>query len=143
MGAINEVKFVFDEGFSVSVVCMDAKVLFDDNAEFRQPEVFQLKDWSQEDEREVEAGKANLNYIGLDGSIGCLGKLQLFLVYWVGGQNCAPDPEYGHTQDQGHNFKPYGTRPVNNVYLFIFRWFTFFSRAANGAENNSVPRSVL
>ena len=81
MGTINEVKFVFDEGFSFSVVCMDAKVLFDDNAEFRQPEVFQLKDWSQEDEREVEAGKVNLNYIGLDGSIGCLGKLQLFLIY--------------------------------------------------------------
>ena len=56
-------------------------MLFDDNAEFRQPEVFQLKDWSQEDEREVEAGKANLNYIGLDGSIGCLGKLQHFLIY--------------------------------------------------------------
>ena len=56
-------------------------MLFDDNAEFRQPEVFQLKDWSQEDEREVEAGKANLNYIGLYGSIGCLGKLQLFLIY--------------------------------------------------------------
>ncbi|CAH3019150.1 unnamed protein product [Porites evermanni] len=54
------------------VVCMDAKLLFDDNSEFRQPDVFTLKDWSQEDEREVEAGQANLNYIGLDGSIGCL-----------------------------------------------------------------------
>jgi len=58
------------------VVCMDAKLLFDDNAEFRQSEIFTLKDWSQEDSREVEAGRANLNYIGLDGSIGCLGKLQ-------------------------------------------------------------------
>ena len=55
---------------------MDAKLLFDDNAEFRQSEIFTLKDWSQEDAREVEAGRANLNYIGLDGSIGCLGKLQ-------------------------------------------------------------------
>ena len=66
---------------------MDAKVLFDDNAEFRQPDVFQLKDWSQEDEREVEAGKANLNYIGLDGSIGCLGNTQLMKVmsYLTGG----------------------------------------------------------
>lgn len=54
---------------------MDAKLLFDDNAEFRQSEIFTLKDWSQEDAREVEAGRANLNYIGLDGSIGCLGKL--------------------------------------------------------------------
>ena len=54
---------------------MDAKLLFDDNSEFRQPDVFTLKDWSQEDEREVEAGQANLNYIGLDGSIGCLGNI--------------------------------------------------------------------
>ena len=52
---------------------MDAKLLFDDNSEFRQPEVFALKDWSQEDEREVEAARVNLNYIGLEGSIGCLG----------------------------------------------------------------------
>ena len=59
---------------SVTVVCMDAKLLFDDNAEYRQSEVFQLRDWSQEDPREVEAAKSNLNYIGLDGSIGCLGQ---------------------------------------------------------------------
>ena len=52
---------------------MDAKLLFDDNAEYRQMELFQLRDWSQEDAREVEAAKSNLNYIGLDGSIGCLG----------------------------------------------------------------------
>ena len=63
------------KSLSFQVVCMDAKLLFDDNSEFRQPEIFGLKDWSQEDEREVEAGRANLNYIGLDGSIGCLGKL--------------------------------------------------------------------
>ena len=56
---------------------MDAKLLFDDNSEFRQPEVFTLKDWSQEDEREVEAGQSNLNYIGLDGSIGCLGNYSM------------------------------------------------------------------
>ena len=47
---------------------------FDDNAEFRQKNLFALKDWSQEDERDVRAAKSNLNYIGLDGSIGCLGK---------------------------------------------------------------------
>ena len=61
---------------------MDAKLLFDDNAEFRQSEIFTLKDWSQEDAREVEAGRANLNYIGLDGSIGCLGKLWFTVVYF-------------------------------------------------------------
>jgi len=57
---------------SGSVVCMDAKINFDDNAEFRQPEVFKLRDPTQEDPREVEATKFNLNYIGLSGSIGCL-----------------------------------------------------------------------
>ncbi|KAG0355603.1 succinyl-CoA ligase subunit beta [Gamsiella multidivaricata] len=54
------------------VICMDAKINFDDNAEFRQKEVFALRDISQEDPREVSASKYNLNYIGLDGSIGCL-----------------------------------------------------------------------
>ncbi|KAJ3201690.1 hypothetical protein HK099_002125, partial [Clydaea vesicula] len=54
------------------VMCMDAKFGFDDNAEFRQPDIFSLRDISQEDSREVAANKWNLNYIGLDGSIGCL-----------------------------------------------------------------------
>lgn len=58
---------------SGTVMCMDAKFGFDDNAEFRQPEVFALRDKSQEDAREVAAAKWNLNYIGLDGNIGCLG----------------------------------------------------------------------
>jgi len=52
---------------------MDAKVNFDDNADFRQEEIFKLRDPSQEDQREVRASEFNLNYIGLDGSIGCLG----------------------------------------------------------------------
>ncbi|XP_065576087.1 succinate--CoA ligase [ADP-forming] subunit beta, mitochondrial-like [Artemia franciscana] len=53
-------------------VCLDAKVRFDDNAEFRQKDVFNLRDWSQEDPKEVDAAKNNLNYIALDGDIGCL-----------------------------------------------------------------------
>lgn len=54
------------------VMCMDCKINFDDNAEYRQKDVFDLRDKSQEDSREVEAAKHKLNYIGLDGSIGCL-----------------------------------------------------------------------
>ncbi|CAL8099742.1 unnamed protein product [Calicophoron daubneyi] len=54
------------------ILCMDCKMNFDDNAAFRQPEIFSQRDWSQEDERDVQAANANLNYIGLDGSIGCL-----------------------------------------------------------------------
>ncbi|KAJ3414755.1 beta' subunit [Chytridiales sp. JEL 0842] len=57
---------------SGDVVCMDAKFGFDDNAEFRQKGVFDLRDITQEDPREVAAAKWNLNYIGLDGNIGCL-----------------------------------------------------------------------
>ncbi|KAL7057007.1 hypothetical protein AAHC03_018954 [Spirometra sp. Aus1] len=54
------------------VLCMDCKMTFDDNAESRQPDIFKLRDWSQMDERDVQAAGAQLNYIGLDGSIGCL-----------------------------------------------------------------------
>lgn len=52
---------------------MDAKVSFDDNADFRQPDIHNLRDITQEDQREVAASEQKLNYIGLDGSIGCLG----------------------------------------------------------------------
>ncbi|KAJ6519500.1 succinate-CoA ligase [Mycena sanguinolenta] len=55
-----------------AVLCMDAKFGFDDNAEFRQQDVFALRDITQEEPSEVEAQKANLNFIKLDGSVGCL-----------------------------------------------------------------------
>lgn len=56
----------------LSVVCFDAKINFDDNAEFRQREIFALNDTSESDPREVQASQHNLNYIGMDGNIGCL-----------------------------------------------------------------------
>ena len=55
-----------------SFFSMDAKFGFDDNAEFRQQDVFALRDISQEEPSEVEAQKAGLNFIKLDGNIGCL-----------------------------------------------------------------------
>jgi hypothetical protein len=58
------------------VYCVDAKILFDDNAAFRHAEVHAQRDFSMEDPREVEASKFNLNYIGLDGNIGCMGQRQ-------------------------------------------------------------------
>lgn len=54
------------------VLVCDAKINFDDNAEFRQKDVFSYRDRSQEDFREVEAAKYDLNYIGLTGNIGCM-----------------------------------------------------------------------
>jgi len=52
--------------------CLDAKIRFDDNADFRQKDVFAQRDWTQEDPSEVEAANYNLNYIALDGDIGCM-----------------------------------------------------------------------
>jgi len=54
------------------VVCFDAKINFDDNAEFRQKAIFAGEDTTESDPREVEASKYDLNYIGMDGNIGCL-----------------------------------------------------------------------
>ncbi|KTF80623.1 hypothetical protein cypCar_00015236 [Cyprinus carpio] len=61
------------EDSSGIVMCMDAKINFDSNAAYRQKKVFDMRDWTQEDIRDRQAAKADLNYIGLDGTIGCLG----------------------------------------------------------------------
>jgi len=53
-------------------VALDAKMNFDDNALFRRPEIFHLRDIAEEDPLEVEAKSVNLNYIKLDGNVGCL-----------------------------------------------------------------------
>jgi len=54
------------------LVCLDAKIGFDDNALFRHPDVAALRDVTEEDEKETEAAKYDLNYVALDGSIGCM-----------------------------------------------------------------------
>jgi len=54
------------------VFALDAKMTFDDNALFRHPDLRELRDVTEEDPLEVEASKYNLNYIKLDGSVGCM-----------------------------------------------------------------------
>ncbi|MBN8925383.1 MAG: succinate--CoA ligase subunit beta [Rhodospirillales bacterium 69-11] len=54
------------------VVALDAKVSFDDNALFRHPELEKLRDEAEEDPKELEAAKYALNYVALDGNIGCM-----------------------------------------------------------------------
>jgi succinyl-CoA synthetase beta subunit len=54
------------------VLCLDAKINFEDNALFRHPDVAALRDESEEDATEVEAQKHDLNYVALDGTIGCM-----------------------------------------------------------------------
>jgi succinyl-CoA synthetase beta subunit len=54
------------------LIALDAKVSFDDNAMYRHKDFEELRDLSEEDEAEVQAGKAGLSYVNLDGNIGCL-----------------------------------------------------------------------
>jgi succinyl-CoA synthetase beta subunit len=54
------------------VIALDSKLNFDDNALFRHPDLVQLRDFDEEDPAEVEASKHDLNYVQLDGDIGCL-----------------------------------------------------------------------
>jgi succinyl-CoA synthetase beta subunit len=54
------------------LLCLDAKVGFDDNALYRHPDILALRDENEEDEKEIEASKFDLNYIALDGEIGCM-----------------------------------------------------------------------
>jgi len=54
------------------IICLDAKMNFDDNAMFRRPEIFQFRDLNEEEPAEIEASKNDLAYIKLNGSIGCM-----------------------------------------------------------------------
>ena len=57
---------------SDELICLDAKMNFDDNAIFRRPEILKLRDLNEEDPAEIEASKHDLAYIKLDGTIGCM-----------------------------------------------------------------------
>jgi len=54
------------------VLALDCKMTFDDNAMFRRPNVSELRDYAEEDPREAQAAEHGLNYVGLDGDIGCI-----------------------------------------------------------------------
>jgi succinyl-CoA synthetase beta subunit len=54
------------------LLCLDAKIGFDDNALYRHPDVVALRDLAEEDEKEIEASRYDLNYVALDGTIGCM-----------------------------------------------------------------------
>lgn len=69
------------ESVDYEILAMDAKFNFDDNAEFRQADIFSLRDKSQEDPDEIKATENGLNFIKLNGSIGCLGMIYCKLVF--------------------------------------------------------------
>ncbi len=69
---INPMAVGADPNGKVSVFPLDAKFNFDDNALFRHPPIAAMRDTNEEDPRDVEASQHGLNYIGLDGTIGCM-----------------------------------------------------------------------
>ena len=73
---INPIVQTTKEHYNEKVYCVDAKLGFDDFAGFRNKEIFSWNDPTMEDPREVEAEKVGLNYVGLDGNVGCMGMLK-------------------------------------------------------------------
>src|SRR5258706_9050371 len=57
---------------SGQLICLDAKIGFDDNALYRHADIMALRDITEEDDKEIEASKYDLNYVALDGTIGCM-----------------------------------------------------------------------
>jgi succinyl-CoA synthetase beta subunit len=57
---------------SGELICLDAKMGFDDNALYRHPDMMALRDLTEEDAKEIEASKYDLNYVALEGTIGCM-----------------------------------------------------------------------
>ena len=72
MVEVNPMALIENEDGSEAVVALDAKMSIDGNAMFRHPNIAEMRDLSEEDPLEVEAGKFDLNYIKLDGNIACL-----------------------------------------------------------------------
>ena len=72
MVEVNPMALIENEDGSEAVVALDAKMSIDGNAMFRHPDIAEMRDLSEEDPLEVEAGKFDLNYIKLDGNIACL-----------------------------------------------------------------------
>jgi succinyl-CoA synthetase beta subunit len=54
------------------LICLDAKIAFEDNALYRHADIMALRDLNEEDEKEIEASRHDLNYVALDGTIGCM-----------------------------------------------------------------------
>jgi succinyl-CoA synthetase beta subunit len=67
-----EINPLIIDGNKGGLVCLDAKMSFDGNAEFRHPEWAAMRDLAEEDDKEIEASKHDLAYIALDGTIGCM-----------------------------------------------------------------------
>ena len=81
MTAFPNWKCQYGDWYLFSVYCVDAKFNFDDNADFRQKDIFAMKDWSQEDPREEQAAKSNVEQYRL--SFSAFDESYYTMKYWV------------------------------------------------------------
>jgi succinyl-CoA synthetase beta subunit len=138
------------------VVVCDAKVNFDDNAEFRQASIFARRDYTQEDPREVEASKYHLSYIGLDGNIGCmvngagLAMSTMDLIQLKGGSPANfLDVGGGATEEQVQkgfeilNEDPNVKAILVNIFGGIMRCDVIASGIINAAENIGIRKPLV
>jgi succinyl-CoA synthetase beta subunit len=123
------------------LVAMDAKMNIDDNALYRHPELMALRDIEQEDPRDVEASRLNLNYINLTGNIGCivngagLGMATLDLLKYYGGEPANfLDAGAGATKDMIRNaFGLLRSDPkVRGIFINMFGGITRCDSYAQG-----------
>jgi succinyl-CoA synthetase beta subunit len=123
------------------LVAMDAKMNIDDNALYRHPELMALRDMEQEDPRDVEASRLNLNYINLTGNIGCivngagLGMATLDLLKYYGGEPANfLDAGAGATKDMIRNaFGLLRSDPkVRGIFINMFGGITRCDSYAQG-----------
>lgn len=136
------------------IVALDAKINFDDNALFRHPNFTDLRDYSEEDPMEVEASNHNLNYIKLDGSVGCmvngagLAMATMDIIKYYGGEPANfLDVGGGANKDTvAAGFKIILSDPsVKAIMINIFGGIVRCDRVANGVmeavkeENVKVP----
>lgn len=126
------------------IIALDAKVNFDDNAEFRQKEIYELRDIAEENPAEVEAGKYNLNYVKLDGNIGCmvngagLAMATMDIIKFKGGNPANfLDVGGGATQETVKNGLKIilSDKNVKSVLVNIFGGIVRCDRIANGIIN--------
>lgn len=126
------------------VVCFDAKINFDDNAEFRQREIFEMEEDTETDPREVQAAAYSLNYIGMDGNIGCLvngaglAMATMDIVKLHGGEPANfLDCGGGVTEDQVfHAFKILTSdKQVRAILVNVFGGIVDCATIANGITN--------
>ncbi|MDH5639451.1 MAG: succinate--CoA ligase subunit beta, partial [Nitrospinota bacterium] len=126
------------------VLALDCKMNFDDNALFRQKDVVEYRDLAEEEELEIEASKYSLNYIKLDGSIGCmvngagLAMATMDIIKISGGEPANfLDVGGGASEEQIENaFKIIlADKNVTGIFINIFGGILRCDRLANGVVN--------